>query len=191
MSYIPKEDDRCPGCGYQETHTRSWWTKDDPMVTIIAFWPVEESSGDLAGYADHPISRGYLRTSCAQAHYCLQIITTPDQAVIPFNIPVIGVEEPYTIMDTERHGITTNINPVKEMADMLSFDHPTDATYIVGNTYYQRPSDHFDIDISLGLTMNDNDIANYSPLYGAQLVPIIWYDRMVKSLNKTNNSESI
>lgn len=179
--WIDPHDDFCEGCGHSPTHSRSWIEKGDPRVHIIAFWPIEERG--LMGYDNRWISRCHLRTACAQSHYSLQIIEEPHQAYLPKGLPVIGVEEPHEIEDTERDGIETSLYPPPDIRELFSFVHPRDAVYIVGNTYYQRPSDHFNTDISLGITMNDNDLANYSPYYGDQLIPIIWYDRTIKGNN--------
>ena len=165
-----------PDCQHQFTHRRDWHEEGDPFVTIIAFWPVEEV--DRKGYDNRWISRCHLRTACAQAHFNLQIIERPEQAVIPEGVPIIGLEEPYEILDTERKVKATSM---VKTSNILTFSHPRDAVYIVGNTFYQRPSDHFDTAISLGMPVYDEEIANYSPLYGDQMVSIIWYDRLVKN----------
>ena len=65
----------------------------------------------------------------------------------------------------------------KEPTELFDFEHPMNATYILGNTFYQRPSEHFAADHLLGITLDDLAIAEYSPLYGSQVVTLIWYDR--------------
>lgn len=179
---IDEEEMVCPDCGYHETHTKRWHEVGDPLVTIIGFWPVEERN-DHMGYENRWVSRCHYRTACAHCHWDLQIIEEPNQAVIPPGIPVIGVEEPYAIEGTRAPaGNSTALEPGGDIIEMLEFDHPPSATYILGNTHYQRPSEHFALDFKIGITMDDPEIAGFSPLYSNQVIPLIWYDRRLKGI---------
>ncbi len=172
------KEDICPGCGYHETHFRQWAHTGDHVVTIIGFWPVEEKG--LVGYDNRWISRCHYRTACAHAHWNLQIIEKPEQAQIPANIPVISVEEPYAIAERDTRG---TVEPGSDIIELQKFRHPKSATYILGNTFYQRPSDYYPVDFKVGMTMSDLEIAKFSPLYGNQMTSIIWYDRVLKGVS--------
>jgi hypothetical protein len=136
------------------------------------------------GYEPRWPARCQYRTACAHAHWDLQIIETPDQAKIPKGIPVIGFDEPHEIEPREMpEGVVyPSVKPGESVIEMALFDHPPSATYIVGNTHYQRPGEHFSLDHTLGITMDDEEIAQYSTFYGSQIIPLIWYDRKLKGL---------
>lgn len=181
------DEEICPHCGYHEEHKVAWWQPGDPLITVIAFWPVEERTH--FGYDNRWISRCYFRTACAHAHYNVQLIEDPRQAVLPPGVPVVCLEEPYPIRedmlvreDPEGEVHTTRQVARGEVIDLQAFTHPVNATYILGNTYYQRPSDHFPADHLVGITPGDPEIAAYSPLYGSQVVTMIWWDRKLKSM---------
>lgn len=136
-------------------------------------------------YDDRWISRCYYRTACAHAHWDLQIVEEPGQTIIPEGIPTIGLESPNPIEERPhpdpdyRH---PTVEPGPDIMELAAFDHPINATYIIGNTHFERPSDHFTVDYKLGVSMDDPEIAAYSPFYGSQVVPLIWYDRKLKGL---------
>lgn len=162
-------EDQCPHCGYSETWSARWTRAGDPAVTIIAFWPIEERT--LQHHDSHFISRCYYNTACHNARFDLQLISTPDQALITPGIPVISVEEPLL---TEEDSSPVDFRGVETL---IGFDHPASATYIIGSTRFHRPSDHFDVDHRLSIPVNQE---NQFPLYGAQVVPLIWYDRLMQ-----------
>jgi hypothetical protein len=172
----------CPNCGFHPRHSVSFRDAGDPLVTIIGFWPIEEQYHQ--DHDDRWISRCHYRTVCCHAHYDLQIIETPADARIPKGIPVIGLDEPYTIVPQggERGTVVGSVEPPESVIELIDFAHPKSATYIFGNTHYQRPSDHFDCDHLIGVTMDDEEAASHSPFYGNQLVALIWYDRKLKGL---------
>lgn len=170
-------DEQCENCGHQERHSDTFRDSGDPLVTIIGFWPIEEMSH--LGHDNRLISRCHYRTVCNHAHWDLQIIEEPDQAILPRGIPVIGVDEPYTI-DQLSGDIPATAEPSDKIHELEDFNHPISATYIFGNTHYQRPSDFFDCDHLVGITMDDLDAAAQSPFYGNQMAAMIWYDRRLK-----------
>jgi len=169
----------CTECGFHETHYKSFRSPGDPLVTVIGFWPIEEQHHNFKD--DRWISRCHYRTVCNHAHYDLQIIETPDQAVIPQGVPVIAVEEPYDIQHQNDH-YAVSTKPPEGVIDLPEFNHPASATYILGNTHFQRPTDYFKCDGALGLQMDDVEVARHSPFYGNQMVAMIWYDRKLKGL---------
>ena len=179
---MSEEDEHiCPECGYHQEHMKSWRQPGERLVTIIGFWPVEER-GHM-GFDNRWISRCHYRTACAHAHWDLQIIEEPGQALIPEGVPVISVEEPYPIEHRDMpNGIynSPTLEPGTDIQCMEEFMHPASATYILGNTFYQRPSDYFEFDHKIGIMMDDPEIASYSPLYGSQMATMIWYDRRLK-----------
>lgn len=165
--------DPCPECGYQPTHEVSFHAPGDPLVKIIGFWPVEERSH--RAHDSRFLSKCYYNTACSNANYDLQLIEEPDQAVLIPGIPVVSLEEPHLIDITAsiEENIQASADPPSDVIEISAFNHPLSAIYILGNTLYQRPSDYFDVDYKLGIrTANDR-----MPLYGAQLVTLIWYDR--------------
>ncbi len=180
------EEPHCENCGFQPFHSVSFRDPGDPIITIIGFWPIEEY--EHQAYDDRRISRCHYRTVCNHAHWDLQIIETPDQAVIPKRIPVIGVDEPYVI-DQMGGDIKTTEEPPEGVWELADFTHPPDATYIFGNTHYQRPSDFFACDALIGITMDDTDAASTSPFYGNQVAALIWYDRKLKGVNYIEENE--
>jgi hypothetical protein len=163
----------CPECGYHERHHVSFRAPGDELVTIIGFWPIEEQRNNF--HDDRWISRCHYRTVCNHAHWDLQIIETPEAAVIPPGVPVIGLEEPHQVPDSESP-------PPARVQELASFDHPQSATYILGNTEYQRPSAYFACDYLVGISMDDPESALESPFYGNQVAAMIWYDRRLKGL---------
>lgn len=173
------DEPQCPNCGYQQIHSDTFRDAGDPMVTIIGFWPIEEM-GHI-NHDDRLISRCHYRTVCNHAHWDLQIIEEPGQARIPKGIPVIGVDEPYLVDPAGPVHVTAE--PPEHVHELEDFMHPPSATYIFGNTYYQRPSDHFDCDQLVGITMDDLEAADHSPFYGNQMAAMIWYDRKLKGAN--------
>lgn len=170
----------CPECGFHEKHFVSFREPGDSVVTVIAFWPVSE--WDFQKTEDRWISRCHYRTVCNHAHWDLQLIENPDQAVIPPGIPVIGLEEPYRIDPERLDEISVSIPPPDRVQCLEEFEHPEAATYIFGSTDYQRPSDHFECDLLVGIMMDDIEAASQSPLYGNQVAALIWYDRRLKGL---------
>lgn len=173
------DEESCAKCGHQELHSVSFRSAGDPLITIIGFWPIEEDQH--RDYDDRRISKCHYRTACNHAHWDLQIIETPDQALIPAGVPVIGVDEPY-IIDHQGGDIPVTAEPQMFTQELQDFEHPKSATYILGNTHYQRPSDHFKCDALVGITMDDLDVAQHSPFYGNQMVAMIWYDRKLKNM---------
>lgn len=169
----------CEHCGHEARHSVSFRDVGDPLVTIIGFWPIEEY--EHKAYDDRRISRCHYRTVCAHAHWDLQIIEAPTQAVIPQGIPVIGVDEPY-IINQMGGDIPATAEPSNKVLELMTYTHPASATYILGNTHYQRPSDHFSCDELIGITMDDLEVADHSPFYGNQMAAMIWYDRKLKGI---------
>jgi len=170
----------CPQCGFHDRHSISFREAGDPLVTIIGFWPIEEINH--VGHDDRWVARCHYRTVCCHAHWDLQIIEEPGQAVIPKGIPVVGLDEPYVI-DPQSGDHPASAQPSTRIQEMENFVHPASATYILGNTHYQRPSDYFDCDLLVGITMDDLEAASYSPFYGNQMAAMIWYDRKLKGSN--------
>jgi hypothetical protein len=170
------DEEQCPMCGFHELHSVSFRSAGDPLVTIIGFWPIEEDQH--RNYDDRRISRCHYRTVCNHAHWDLQIIEEPGQAMIPKGVPVIGVDEPYKL--NPQGPVHVSKDPPEHIHELENFMHPASATYILGNTHYQRPSDHFDCDQLVGIIMDDLDAAEYSPFYGNQMAAMIWYDRKLK-----------
>jgi hypothetical protein len=175
-----RDEVECPRCGFHERHSVSFRDAGDPLVTIIGFWPIEEKNHQE--HDDFYISRCHYRTVCCHAHWDLQIIMEPGEARIPKGIPVVGVDEPYII---EHLGgeIPATLEPKDRIQELEDFMHPPSATYILGNTHYQRPTDHFECDHLVGITMDDLDAASHSPFYGNQMAAMIWYDRKLKRSN--------
>ncbi len=176
------DEPECPNCGWHENHSDSFRDVGDPLVTIIGFWPVEEY--EHKAFDDRRISRCHYRTVCNAAHWDLQLIEEPGMARVPPGIPIIGVDEPYIIDPRSDRGddIRVTAKPVTSIIELEDFEHPKSATYILGNTHYQRPSDHFECDQLIGITMDDLEAASYSPFYGNQMAALIWYDRRLKSV---------
>ncbi len=136
-------------------------------VTIIGFWPLGEygAEGDEKDlYENKQISCCYYRAACMPCEFDLQIVTDIEEVVIPPGIPVVALEEPF------REGTV----------DMKDFKHPPSATYIIGNTIHEFPSDYFDIQHRVSLTVPDQEMAVHIPFYGSQIASIIWYDRHLK-----------
>jgi hypothetical protein len=79
--------------------------------------------------------------------------------------------------------IAYSAEPPEHVQELEDFTHPASATYIFGNTHYQRPSDHFNCDLLVGVRMDDLEAANHSPFYGNQMAAMIWYDRRLKGSN--------
>jgi hypothetical protein len=170
----------CPNCGYHDRHSITFRDAGDPVVTIIGFWPIEEQH-----HAEHDnrwISRCHYRTVCNHAHWDLQIIEEPGQALIPKGIPVVGLDEPYRIDHQGESDIPYSAPPPSSVLELQNFEHPRSATYILGNTHYQRPSDYFDCDHLVGIMMDDLEAASHSPFYGNQVAAMIWYDRKMKGM---------
>jgi hypothetical protein len=170
-------DGICPACGYAETTFTSFRDAGDPLVTIIAFWPIEEIRHEE--HEDRWVPRCQYFTACKSAHWDLQLIEHPGQAVIPPGVPVIGFDEPHRIdrlgMGEKRSDLAPEV-----VIELLEFEHPESATYIIGNTQYQRPSDHFQCDALIGITMDDQEVAAEATYYGSQIAAILWYDRRMK-----------
>jgi hypothetical protein len=173
------DDEQCPNCAWQERHSDSFRDAGDCLVTIIGFWPIEEYVH--AVHDDRRISRCHYRTVCLHAHWDLQIIEEPEQARLPDGVPIIGVDEPYKI-DPQSGDHAATEEPPHWIQELQDFSHPKSATYILGNTHYQRPSDYFPCDYLVGITMDDLEAASYSPFYGNQMAAMIWYDRRLKGL---------
>lgn len=169
----------CPNCGFHNRHSISFRDAGDPLVTIIGFWPIEETRH--AFHDDRWISRCHYRTVCCHAHWDLQIIEEPREALIPKGIPVVGVDEPYEI-DHQNDQYAVSAKPPANVNELSTFTHPESATYIFGNTHFQRPSDYFECDYLVGITMDDLEAASHSPFYGNQMAAMIWYDRKLKGL---------
>ena len=168
----------CPQCGFHDRHSISFREAGDACVTIIGFWPIEEIGH--VGMDDRWVARCHYRTVCCHAHWDLQIVEEPGHAVIPKGIPVVGVDEPYVI--DPQGPVHVNPHPPEAIHELEDFDHPKSATYILGNTHFQRPSDYFDCDLLVGITMDDLEAASHSPFYGNQMAAMIWYDRRLKGL---------
>lgn len=173
------DEEQCPKCGYHERHSDSFRDAGDALVTIIGFWPIEEDQH--RDYDDRRISRCHYRTVCYHAHWDLQIIEEPGQARLPQGVPIVGVDEPYTI-DPQSGDHPATAEPLVRIHELQEFEHPKSATYILGNTHYQRPSDFFECDHLVGITMDDLEAASHSPFYGNQMAALIWYDRRLKGL---------
>lgn len=183
-TYWSSEDFFCPQCGHHDSHYANFRQPGDPLVTVIGFWPIEEKN--QLGYDNAWISRCHYRTACAHAHWNVQIIENPEQARVPKGPKVVCLEEPYKIqqMDIMGQGYSSSELPQHQITLLEDFEHPEDVTYIMGNTFFQRPSDHFKYDYLVGMEMDDPEIAAYSPLYGNQLATILWWDRKLKNAKK-------
>jgi hypothetical protein len=169
----------CPACGYAKATFVSFRDAGDPLVTLIAFWPIEEIRHQA--HEDRWVPRCQYFTACKHAHWDLQLIEHPDQAVLPPGIPVIGFDEPHRIDDLGGNEERSPLAP-DHVIELANFPHPESATYIIGNTQYQRPSDHFVCESLIGITMDDPEVAADSTYYGSQIAAILWYDRKVKGL---------
>lgn len=172
------DENFCPACGFHERHSVSFRDAGDALVTIIGLWPIEEQQHNFKD--DRWISRCHYRTVCNHAHWDLQIIEEPGQARIPRGVPVVGVDEPY-LLDPQGP-VHVSKDPPEHIHELQDFEHPKSATYILGNTHFQRPSDYFDCDLLVGITMDDLEAASHSPFYGNQMAAMIWYDRRLKGL---------
>lgn len=138
---------------------------DGPEITIIGFWDMNERSGDFEEPDALFLCRCYYRTSCILPKYNLQIISCPEQALIPKDKPIICMEE------KREDDVQINIK---------DFAHPEEATYIIGNSKYEYPSDYFPFDFNIYIDVPDSERACCAPFYGNQVVSIIWYDRYLK-----------
>jgi hypothetical protein len=138
-----------------------------PRVTLIAFWPTQECPGKMAKYEDKYLSCTYYRVACAGTNMDLQIVEHPEFILLPMNTPVISMEEP-------REGVASY--------DLKNFEHPRDATYLIGNSEYQFPSDYVNCEGIITIKVPDLEYAEYAPFYGPQAAAILWYDRNLKGL---------
>ncbi len=156
--------EQCPSCGHTHIWDANWVQQGDPVVTIIGLWPIEERT--LTETDPRYLSRCYYNTACHNGRFNLQIIEHPGQARIPPGIPLVSLEEP------------TNKNDIL----LQDYNHPLSCTYVLGNSKYQRPSEHFDVDEIVSIRTEA-----FVPglcFYGAQVAPLIWYDRMIKGLGR-------
>lgn len=177
IDYSQVADNLCPQCGHHEIAEASFRDPGDPLVTIIAFWPIDELN--QVGYEDRWVPRCQYYTAARHAHWDVQIVERPDQAKIPRGIPVIGFDEPHHI-ERQVEDVPASNPPSTRVQELQDFEHPLNATYIIGNTKYQRPSDHFECDYLVGITMDDPEAAEFSSYYGSQIAAILWYDLKLK-----------
>jgi len=139
------------------------FTDGGPKVTVIAFWPVEELSSNYEKPEAKSISCCYYRAAAITSKFSLQVITKPEQASIPERIPVVAFEESRR---TDQY-----------VFDFVEFHHSVNMTYVLGNTYYQYPSEHFDVDYIVNVEVYGKPENRKAPFYGSQVIPLIWYDR--------------
>jgi len=85
-------------------------------------------------------------------------VDTVDQVMLGGNHPVVVIEE-------QRDDF--------ESTELHSFVHPKDAIYIVGNSQYRWPSQHFKTDYCVHIKTPKAD----HPLYGDQVLAMVLNDK--------------
>ena len=126
----------------------------DPHIFIVGFYP-------------HPECDDPVRKQRFECHYwslmhtygvSLQLVDSVDEVMLGGDHPIVVVEE-------ERDGV--------ESVELIRFTHPKNAMYIVGNSEYRWPSDHFDADFRVHVKTPKPD----HPLYGDQVLAIVLNDQ--------------
>ena len=130
----------------------------DINVKIIGFYPTPECNHEEVKrrFTSHNLSLtlGYGVSG--------QLINHPDEARIYGNRPVVAIQE---VVEGD------------ESVSLIDFEHPRDAVYIVGNSQYRWPSEHFSqITHKVHIPTGNPE----HPIYGDQVLAIALYDKFSK-----------
>jgi len=128
----------------------------DPRINVVAFWPYPETTpANKQAFA--------LDYNALSVVYGVgvQMVDFPSEELFFNSSPLIAVEE------------WTN-NPTA--VALKDFEHPINATYIIGNSQYRWPSGHYDVAHKVYFRT-----PNLVPLYGHQAAAIILQDRCEKN----------
>jgi len=138
-------------------HTQKRIKSTDRNVTIIGFYPWTECLN-----VDMKLR---FETHYLALTFCYgvsgQLIDHPKEAQIYGNRPVVAIQE---------------VVAGDESTSLIDFEHPRDAVYIVGNSRYRWPSEHFVVTSKVHIPTGNPE----HPMYGDQALAVAMYDKFNK-----------
>ena len=126
----------------------------DPRVMIVGFFPYPETS-----HLNEHTMRYHFRGLAVTYGCNVQVVHNVGSIMRLPDLPIICMEEPHA-----------------GTVDLMDFEHPRDAIYMVGNSRFENLSQWFEADhlVSIRAPMSGQ------PLYGDQVAAIVMNDRTYK-----------